>query len=182
MVKHISEEEISAWVDRQLDPGEAGRIESHLRGCGECHAAAGEMSAMAEAFRSTEIAELPPYLWDRIATNLDNKGSHRRADLRSWFLPVLDRPMWARASAAVLAVMVLAAGGTIFIEHRSAAELKERALLEEIQVARNSLAALDSETFNPFRTGGAASSKGNPFSRDQLSPDINPFRSAAGDR
>jgi anti-sigma factor RsiW len=181
MVKHISEEEISAWVDRQLNSGEMGRIESHLRGCGECRAAAGEMAAVAEAFRSTEIAELPPYLWSRIAKNLNEAALPRRKGLRSWLLPAAGRPIWARAAATVLAVMVLAMGGTIFIEHRSAADFEKRALAE-MQIAQNSLAALDAETYNPFRTTGAASGEGNPFSRDQLSPDINPFRSAAGDR
>jgi hypothetical protein len=136
---------------------------------------------MAEAFRSTEIAELPPYLWSRIATNLNESASPRRPGLPSWLLPAAGRPIWTRAAATVLAVMVLAMGGTIFIEHRSAADFEKRALAE-MQLAQNSLAALDAETYNPFRTTGAAFGEGNPFSRDQLSPDINPFRSAAGDR
>jgi len=181
MVKHISEEEISAWVDRQLDPGESGWIETHLRSCGECCAAAEEMSAMAAALRSTETAELPPYLWSRIATDLEKAASPRRQGFRSWLLQTTGRPIWMRAAATVLAVMVLAMGGAIFIVHRSAADFEKRALAE-MQLAQNSLVALDAESYNPFRTAEAAFREGNPFSRDQLRPDVNPFRSAAGDR
>jgi anti-sigma factor RsiW len=177
MMKHISEEEISAWVDRQLDPGEMGRVESHIRDCSECRAAADEMSAMVEVFRSAERAELPSYLWGRIAADLETAAPSRRLGLRNWLLPVIGRPLWTRAAAAVLAIMVLAAGGAIYIEHKSAAEA-----LAEIQLAQNSLAALEAESYNPFRTAGAAIGEVNPFSRDQLRPDVNPFRSASGGR
>jgi len=181
MITHISEEEISAWVDRQLDHGEMERVESHLRDCGECRAAAEEMSAMVEAFRAAGTAELPPYLWRRIAANLDKAASPRRLDLQSWFLPALGRPLWTRAAAAVLAVMILATGGAMFIKHKSAADFEKRALAE-MQLAQSSLVALDAESYNPFRTAGAAFREGNPFSRDPLRPDVNPFRSAPGGR
>jgi anti-sigma factor RsiW len=181
MVKHISEEEISAWVDGQLGPGESGQVESHIRDCGECRAAAEEMSALAEAFRATEIAELPPYIWSRIEANLDNAVPARGRKLWSRFVPVIGHPVWMRATAAILAVVVLAVGGALFIEYRSAAEIEKRALTE-IQLSQNRLAALEAESYNPFRTAGAASSERNPFSRDQLRPDINPFRSAEGGR
>jgi uncharacterized protein HemX len=86
-----------------------------------------------------------------------------------------------RAAAAVLAVMILAAGGAIYIEHRSAAEFEQQALAE-MQLAQNNLAALEAVSYNPFRTAGAAISEENPFLRDQLRPDVNPFRSASGGR
>ena len=181
MIKHISEEEISAWVDRQLEPGEMGRVETHIRDCSECRAAADEMSRLAEMFRAAETAELPPYLWGRIAADLETAAPSRRLGLRNWLLPVIGRPLWMRAAAAALAVIVLAAGGAIFIEHRSAAEFKEQALAE-MQIAQNNLVALDAESYNPFRSAGVAVTEGNPFSRDQLRPDVNPFRSASGGR
>jgi anti-sigma factor RsiW len=181
MTKHISEVEVSAWVDRQLDPVEMGQVESHIRVCSECRAAADEMSALVEAFRSAEAAELPPYLWGRIAASLEKAALPRTMDLRSWRMPVLGRPLWMRAAAAVLAVMILAAGGAIYIEHRSAAEFEQQALAE-MQLAQNNLAALEAVSYNPFRTAGAAISEENPFLRDQLRPDVNPFRSASGGR
>jgi anti-sigma factor RsiW len=181
MVKHIFEEQISAWVDGQLEPAEMSRVESHLRDCGECRAAADEMSAMVEAFRAAETAELPPSLWGRIAANLDREASPRRAGLRSWILPVIGNPLWVRAAAALLAVAILAAGGAIYFERKSAADFERRALAE-MQLAQNSLVALDAESYNPFRTAGAAFRDENPFSRDQVRPDINPFRSATGGR
>ena len=184
MVKHVPEEQISAWVDRQLDPGEMGQVESHLRDCDECRAAADEMSAVVQAFRATETAELPPYLWGRIAANLDRAASSRRLDLRGWFLPVIGRPLLMRAAAALVAVTIVVAGGAIYIEHRSAADFETQALAE-MQLAQNSLAALDAESYNPFRTAAGTSGtyrEENPFSRGQLRPDVNPFQSASGGR
>jgi anti-sigma factor RsiW len=181
MVRHISEEEISAWVDGQLGPGESAQVESHIRDCGECRAAAKEMSALAEAFRATEIAELPSYIWSRIEANLDNAVPARGPNLRSRFVPVIGHPVWMRATAAILAVVVLAVGGALFMEYRSAAEHEKQALTE-IQLSQNRLAALEAESYNPFRIDGVVSSERNPFSRDQLRPDINPFRSAEGGR
>ncbi len=181
MTKHISEETISAWLDRQLDSGEMDQVDGHLRDCSECRANAEEMSAVTEVFRRPETAELPPHLWRRIAANLDVAPASRRPRLRGWLMPAIGRPFWARAAAAVLAVAILAAGGAIFIERRSAADFEKRALAE-LRLAQNSLTALDAESYNPFRPAGAAYREGNPFSRDHLRPDVNPFRSAAGDR
>jgi anti-sigma factor RsiW len=181
MIGHISEEQISAWVDRQLDPGETRQIEDHLRDCAECRAAADDMSAIAEVFRSAETAELPPYLWSRIATHLESETSPQRSRVRSWFMPAISRPLWTRAAAAILAVAILAAGGALYVEHKSAADLERRALAE-MQLAQNSLVALGAESYNPFRTAGAAYREENPFSRDRVRPEINPFRSAGGDR
>jgi anti-sigma factor RsiW len=92
MVRHISLEEISAWVDGQLGPGESAQVESHIRDCGECRAAAKEMSALAEAFRATEIAELPSYIWSRIEANLDNAVPARGPNLRSRLWSTGRRP------------------------------------------------------------------------------------------
>ncbi len=164
-----------------MDPGEMDLVEAHLRDCGECRALAGEMSAMAEVFRLAEPAELPPYLWGRIAANLRQEASPRPGRLQSWFMPALGHPFLMRAAAAVLAVAVLAAGGAIYIERKSAADFERRALAE-MQLAQNSLVAHDAESYNPFRTAGATYEEENPFSRDRLRPDINPFRSAGGDR
>ena len=96
-------------------------------------------------------------------------------------MPVIGSPLLARTAAAALAIAILATGGAIYIERQSAANL-ERQALAEIQLAQNSLVALDPESYNPFRTAGAAYREVNPFYRDQVRPDINPFRSAAGDR
>jgi anti-sigma factor RsiW len=180
-VKHLSEDLISAWVDGQLEPGEMDQVECHLRDCGGCRATADEMSALTEAFRAAETAELPPYLWGRIAASLQKEASPRQTGFRSWVMPVFGNPLLARAAAAVLAIAILAAGGAIYIERKSAAAFKRQALAE-MQLAQNSLVALDAESYNPFRTAGAAYREVNPFSRDQVRPDINPFRSAAGNR
>ncbi len=181
MIEHLPEEQISAWLDRQLDPGEMDRVGDHLRACRECRAVADEMSAMAEIFRAAETAELPPYLWTRIATHLESETSPRRDRLRSWFMPAISSPVWTRVAAGILAVAILAAGGAIYIEHKSAADFERRALAE-MQLAQNSLVALDAESYNPFRSAGASYREENPFSRDRVRPDINPFRSAGGDR
>ena len=178
-MKHLSDELISAWVDGQLETGEMDQVECHLRDCGGCRATADEMSAVTEAFRAAEDAELPPYLWGRIAARLEKEASPRPTGLRSWVIPGIGNPLLARAAAAVLVIAILATGGAIYIERKSAANLEMQA---EIQRAHNSLVALDTESYNPFRTAGAAYREVNPFSRDQVRPDINPFRSAAGDR
>lgn len=177
MSGHISEEQISAWVDRQLNPAEMGRVEGHVRGCGECRATAEEYSAMMEVFRSADVPELRPFVWSRIAASLDNPPSPRRAGLRAWLLPAADRRIWIHARAMVLAVMVLAMGGVLFVEYRSSVDSERLEALAEIQFARDNLAALGTESYNPFRTTGSIDVEENPFSRDQLRPDVNPFRS-----
>ena len=54
---HIKEEQISAYIDRQLTGDENRALEIHLKECSSCHAAYEEMCSMTQLFRDAERFE-----------------------------------------------------------------------------------------------------------------------------
>jgi anti-sigma factor RsiW len=167
MTDHLSEEQISAWVDGQLAAEERRLLEAHLPGCEKCRRIFEEMSEVTRLFRHEELTP-PPDLWRRISTKLD---SPQRASWR-WGLS-RGRKEIRPAAAAIL--LMLAGGAWLFVRHRSEDAFRRMAL-QELDRVHAVLTTRHSESYNPFRTSSVADSNSNPFSSGRLSEGVNPFR------
>ena len=180
-MRHISEEQISAWVDRQLDPATMALVDTHLDTCGNCRALAEEMSAITRAYRSSASLELPPHLWTRVAARMADAGGHRGWNQGGWLPALLTRPAWLPVPVVLIALMISIAGTVVFVEHRSTSRL-ERLALAQIETTRVTMASLDTEKYNPFRLPAPVDAKMNPFARSSVDPLINPFSAAQQNR
>lgn len=180
MKGHVPEKHISAWLDRELESGDAARVEEHLRACDSCRRSAREMTEIGTVFRAAGDLELPPFLWARIESALDRHQPAPAAARRApWFIPASFRLGFLGAAAASL---VLAAAGFLLLRTATESAYRKRTL-SEIERARISVtASLREESYNPFFRPMSADREANPFSRDQLDPGFNPFRPAPGTR
>jgi anti-sigma factor RsiW len=181
MTRHLSEDLISQWVDRELDPRQAAQVEEHLKNCENCHAVQQEISALSRLYQTETALEPPPYLWNRIAAQI---GEESRSERRRFFslgrlLPRdgLRQPAWIGtpiwAPAAVLLVVISC---TLAIMHYQAAERAQSAAIMEIDRAHSALTALNTKNYNPFHEPTAMDTGTNPFTRIQLKDQPNPFR------
>lgn len=180
MTGHIPEEQLSAWLDRELDAGDAARVDEHLQACDTCRQAAREMSEIGNIYRAAGELELPPFLWAKIASALDRRPAASLAGARApWFSLALDR---LRIPVAAAASLTIAAAG--FLLARLAMESHyQKKTLSEIERARIAVtASLREESYNPFIRPVSADREANPFSRDKLDPGFNPFRPVPGAR
>lgn len=82
---------------RELEPEEAGELESHLDRCADCHGAARNQRQLDDCFgRAMRLVEVPAGLRDQIATRLESE----RGD---WYRRRFARTArWAVAAAAAL--------------------------------------------------------------------------------
>ncbi len=181
MTRHIPEDQISAWVDRQLEPQAIAAVEAHLQVCAECRALAEEMSAIGEAYRSAESLELPPLLWTRIASGMAEAPSRKRRSPASWLPLALARPSWFPVPALVLALIISTIGTVLFVEYRSASRVEQLALAQ-IEATQKAMASLDAERHNPFRLPAPDDARMNPFARSSADPLANPFSAAQQNR
>ena len=180
MTGHIPEEQLSAWLDRELDARDAARVEEHLQTCDTCRQSAREMSEVDTIFRTAGKLELPPFLWARIESALDRRPAEpARSAGAPWFSLALGR---LRIPAAAAASLIIAAGGFLLVRLGMESHHQKRTL-SEIERARIAVtASLREESYNPFFRPIPADREANPFSRDKLDPGFNPFRSATGAR
>jgi predicted anti-sigma-YlaC factor YlaD len=181
MNRHIPEDQISAYLDRQLDHQAMALVENHLRVCADCRSVADEMSAITEAYRSAESLELPRNLWARIAAEVGEPPARRRWSPREWFSPLLARPSWVPVPALILVLMISLIGTVLLVEYRSASR-SEQLALAQIEATQRTMASVDAEKHNPFRLPVPDDAKMNPFARKSVDPLINPFSAAQQDR
>lgn len=156
---HIKEEQISAYIDRQLDEIESHAVEMHLRECGECRTMLSEMKELTNLFREAERFEPSPFLWNRIAANYKDKSS-----IRSWktvIIAGLGRFGWNSKFAAAALCFIMIAGIAVFREVKI--NTADKAALAEIDRAYKALTAQGSETYNPFSSGTPTDFDVNPF-------------------
>jgi anti-sigma factor RsiW len=101
-------EQLSEYIDGELDARAAADVEAHLAGCGDCRTVATELRAVAA--RASSLADIPPRqdLWDGVVARLGSRSPmvtaiRDRARRRfSFTLPQL--------AAASVALMVLSGG------------------------------------------------------------------------
>ncbi len=173
MTEHASEDLISQWLDRELDSEQAGRIEEHLKGCQSCRTLESELSDASRLFRGMEPAEPPPYLWTRIAAQLQSDTREEKHNLwrsllqRDW----LRTPVLATAAALLLTI----AGTLAYVEHLATVRAQVAAIAE-IDRAHSALMVLNTKTYNPFHEPTEVDAGANPFAPVRLKDQPNPFR------
>ena len=173
MTNHPPQEQISALLDRQLDPKAAAEVELHLRQCENCRLFHEELALTSGLFGDLETLQTPAHLWTRVATELQQPT-------RRWRFPRLNwqgegwvfQPQFLIVAAAIL----LMVGGTLMVLHHRSV-LSEVAVLAQIENVHASLAARDADVYNPFHASTRIYFDSNPFTRQQLSADSNPFES-----
>jgi hypothetical protein len=166
MMSHIREEQISAYIDRQLAGDENRSIQLHLQGCASCRSAYEEMCSLTQIFHEAERLEPPAFLWNRIAADFDKEPP---ATL-GWgvsiiaFLRGYSRSL---GMAAATIVILIIAGLTVY--HESGMPVADRAALAQIDQVYRDLAAQDPDGYNPFASGTRGEWDSNPFKSMRLS-------------
>jgi len=165
---HIREEQISAYIDRQLDAAENRTLEVHLQHCEDCRAVLEGMREVTRLFREAEPVAPSPFLWNRIAAGLSNSEEHIPS--HGWGAALLAGLRGYNRSlgvAAAMLVVFLAVGIAVF--HENARRVAEQAALTVIDQTQKSLAAYDPDAYNPFSSGSLRDLEVNPFKSLRLS-------------
>jgi predicted anti-sigma-YlaC factor YlaD len=158
---HIKEEQISAYIDGQLGEIENQSVEMHLRECESCQAVLNEMGELTNLFREAERSEPSPFLWNRIAADLNNKESSSALNWKNAIFAGLCRFGWNHGVAAAALCILMIAGVAVFREINI--NIADRAALTEIDRAYSSLTAQGSEAYNPFSSSATPDFDANPF-------------------
>lgn len=101
---HLSEAELQAWLDRELDPGERTRVAGHLEACVECRRLAAGLRAVSEAFSAAmlrydeDLGALPAALPEPVPA-IRVRGSRL--------------PAWAGRAAAIVLLLGAAAAAAM---------------------------------------------------------------------
>ena len=170
---HVSQQDISAWLDGQLDAAKAAELEAHLQQCESCRRFEEELATATRMYRALEPLETPAFLWNRIEAELEQPSGSRFA-WRWWQGSWLFGRRELMGAAALM--MIVAALGVGLLEHRATVR-SEAVAFAQLESVHNSLVARNSDSYNPFRVSGPANSDLNPFTRSRLDAGTNPFGS-----
>jgi anti-sigma factor RsiW len=184
MTRHISQEQLSEWLDRQLPADESSRVKEHLSACETCRALEREWSAVTTLFQEAETLTPPPALWASIASELQffQSGKVHRPKFTTWlasFRGQIGWPAWLQVRALVPAAaltLVLIAGVSLTWQQYQSEGRHRAAAMAEIDRARATLVAENLPTYNPFHATTGLDPERNPFSLSQIGIDPNPFR------
>ena len=157
---HIKEEQLSAYLDRQLDAGEGSRVEAHLLECTSCRKLYEEMSELTHLFQRAERLEPSPFLWNRIAAGFEeHRESARKPRWISTVLAGTRRLAWNPGIAAAALGIVLFVGIVILKQPNI-----DPAALVAIDKAGSLIARENADTYNPFSSRSPLDFDTNPFS------------------
>lgn len=117
MEHKIFSDNLSAYLDGELQPEAKAQLEAHLAGCPDCRAALGQLEAVSGIVKAQAMEPVPPAL----------KGAvlHGRAPARPWLKPALA---FSAAAAGLLVVFSLNRPGE---EILSSQNFAQRASMEE---------------------------------------------------
>lgn len=108
---------LSAYVDRELDPRAAGKLEAHLSGCPRCREKLAELERVEAVLGAIPGREPSPFLWTRVKAGIDSQAEPARS--RPVFARFRMAPVPARV-AVVSLFLAVALGGVIFSLRRAA--------------------------------------------------------------
>jgi hypothetical protein len=163
---HINEEQLSAFLDRQLDVCENSFVETHVRECKSCRSLLEEMRALTYLFKDAERLKPSPFLWTRIAAGFEQenrKSSSGRGRVASVLAGMRRFGLNSGLAAAAFGILMFI-GISIFREPNL-----NPAALAEIDRTYRSLAAEDPDAYNPFSSSSPSSFDVNPFRSVRLS-------------
>ena len=187
MKAHLSPQSISEWLDGQMGEQDAARVELHLAQCEDCRALEAEMTAVNRLFQKAQPLTPPPFLWTRIAAELQTTSAETRSQSPSvsWLQILVGhdgRLSWFRTLVPASLLLVLVISGSLAVrEYRSETRIR-LAAIAEIDRAHLSLVEGNLPTSNPFRVATGTDLERNPFSRSGKERDPNPFRQPLGEK
>lgn len=158
---HTAEEQISAYLDRQLGPEETRALETHARECPDCRALIEEMGRLDRVFREAERFEPSPFLWSRVAAEQQAR--------RGWKERILDglKGFSLKHGMAAAAAAIIIFAGTAIVKEINI-YMADQAALAEIDRTGRTLAAQDPDAYNPFIFSSPRDLEVNPFSKVRL--------------
>ena len=103
------QEEISSWVDGELDPSRAETVENHLESCAGCAAFRQDLNSIRKGVEGLEPLDPPEHLWTNLRTQLEAEGLIRSKPKESFWAAIFPKrlpdlkPAW---SGAILALFL----------------------------------------------------------------------------
>lgn len=103
------QEDVSLWVDGQLDLTGAETVKRHLECCPECAAFHRDLNAIGEGVKGLEPLDPPEHLWTNLRTQLEAEGLIRSKPKESFWAEIFPKrlpdlkPAW---SGAILALFL----------------------------------------------------------------------------
>ena len=102
-------EEVSSWVDGELDPSRAEAVEKHLKSCPLCAAFHKDLHSIRAGVEGLEPLDPPEHLWTNLRFQLEAEGLIRSKPKESFWAALLPKrlpdlkPAW---SGAILALFL----------------------------------------------------------------------------
>lgn len=119
-MKHLKDSEIQAYIDGELSPRQANRVERHLQQCQDCAAHVEERRARVKLIRSAwgslSCPEIKPL---RFPTQ------NTRANIKTAPASSQSRNRWLRIASSVAAVMVLVLAIALVIRQNTIDEITD---------------------------------------------------------
>jgi hypothetical protein len=104
-----AQEDVSLWMDGELDPSQAETVGKHIKSCAECAAFYQDLRSIREGVERLELFDPPEHVWTSLRLQLSDEGlirSKPRGAFWAAFLPKhfpYLKPAW---SGAILALFL----------------------------------------------------------------------------
>ncbi len=150
----ICTESLTAFMDRELSPGQVKDVETHLNACTPCHDEYQSLLRSYQLVEQVSLLELDPALWTRIHSEISEVSSSESkwlANFRSLF-----GVRWVPVAAGMVGVVFL----SLFFVNQPDVET-EQAFLEYVREREQ----MELRTADP-----------NPFIVHVRGPQENPFK------
>ncbi len=164
----VCTESLTAFMDRELAPGQVKEVETHLTRCTPCHDEYQSLLRSYQLVEQVSLLELNPGLWTRIHSEI----SEVRPSQPGWIenLRSLFGVRWVPVAAGMLGVVVL----SLFFVNQPNLETQQafRQYLQERKQSERSRTSISQDTSSlEFRIAYP-----NPFIVSDRRPQGNPFK------
>jgi hypothetical protein len=105
-------EQLSAYLDKVLAPGEVSAVEEHIKECRSCAAALDDLRKVVGHLHELEQVDPPPWFTQKVMTRVREAGAGEKKGLFAW----LAAPMYIKLPVGALATVALAVT-TYFVLH-----------------------------------------------------------------
>jgi len=172
-------EDLTAYMDRELDPVRLREMEAHLAGCPACRT---ELESLERAIRLVEShvdeIEPDPEIWNGLMTRISAEPPGHRA---GGLLQLFVGRRWTAATATLAVSLVIAAGGWGIWSHRQSEKAFQQYMDSYVQLRahqeQDRSAALKSARTDAGTAVDHSEYSDNPFVEFDSQETDNPFRS-----
>ena len=140
------QEDVSLWVDGELDPLRAETVKKHLGSCAVCASFHQDLNSIRKGVETLEPLDPPEHLWTRLRFQLEGEGLIRPKPRESFWAAILPKrfpvlkPAW---SGAILALFLAVSSLLVYdltthspvVPDPAASTSHQEALLEELRKA-----------------------------------------------